>query len=776
MAPRRRTNFPAGSTAAPLLAALLVVALPVAAQQTPPAARTDTAQAAVRRDTTRRDSAVTPPADQARGMDAEIRVALFELLNDQDVAALTRLRALQGVAGAGAGGEAGLGGLKGPADLQFLLAQGYYRLGLDSAFRGVAQPLAGSSRYAGVLRGQLLLEAYRRGDYARARELAGQMAQGEARGLAALVLGLASYQAGDNAAARSAFQQAQAAGAPYAAYAQYMDALTLLKADTTQTAAALTALEQAATSAQGTGAAEFADQVRLTAAQLAYEAERFPDAVRIADQIRPTGGLAAQALLTRAWALYKQDDVAAAGEAFARFAAQYPQLPERDEARLMAAQAVLQQGRTEDAGRLFRAIADSMSAEQGTMRSASGTSADAARALVQARAAGLLFLEEPAAGKSLALQDAAGSDATALLSVVRDTVVSTAQVAPPEMVSLEDVSARYATLQSTGLSRRVLFAPASATTARRDYAARASALYDADVGAALARRQLDEQIAAQMRQLAMLRQLRDLVGAERASFAQLEARLSAARDSLARLATSLDAARTSLTQMLQAQVNMTRTLAQENLASIDTVRRTLAGAATPDDETILAAETRTAQLYAETASLIEQGIGGAISRHPTFALADSVRARGERMGQALAQARALADSTQAIILAEIQRLESGDSERVRLLRTQLAAAESRRTQAEQQVVAVVQRELTARAGELLAGLQRDTEAAEFGTASASFFQAIDADRRGTTGGGASGAMSQRAPGTGTTPATAGTNGSTPAAAPAATNPSLSGNK
>jgi hypothetical protein len=108
---------------------------------------------------------------------------------------------------------------------------------------------------------------------------------------------------------------------------------------------------------------------------------------------------------------------------------------------------------------------------------------------------------------------------------------------------------------------------------------------------------------------------------------------------------------------------------------------------------------------------------------------DSVRMRGDRIGQLLAQARGQVDSTRAHIRAELTRLEGGDTDRIRSLRATLATTESRRGTAEQAVLAVVERELSARAGELLAGLRRDTEAAEFGQASTSFFQALDADRR-----------------------------------------------
>ena len=62
--------------------------------------------------------------------------------------------------------------------MMFLLSQAYYRLGMDSAFRATATPLSGASsntsvRFGRLLRAQLLLDAYRHGDFAGAIRMAG---------------------------------------------------------------------------------------------------------------------------------------------------------------------------------------------------------------------------------------------------------------------------------------------------------------------------------------------------------------------------------------------------------------------------------------------------------------------------------------------------------------------------------------------------------------------------------------------------------------------------
>jgi TolA-binding protein len=724
------------------LVALLIGAAPLAAQVTPAptsadSTRPDSARAAATRlasdTTTKRDSAIVPAADQARGVDAEIRVALYELLGDRYIPALTRLQWLSTSPVALTDASAG-GALRGREDMMFLLSQAYYRLGMDSAFRATATPLTTSSsgtRFARLLRSQLLLDAYRHGDYAGAIRLAGSMAN-EDQGLATLVAGLAAYQTGDVAGAQQRFAAARSSAAPYGQYAQYMEALTTLRADTTQRANAVTSLEALASSATG----ELQDQVRLTAAEVAFEGERYDDAARLAGQVSPSSGLAAEALLTRAWALYKGNNIAAAGQAFDEFATRYPQLPERDESRLMSGQALLQLGRTSDAANIFRTVADSAASESQMLQGrAQGAMTQAARALVQARAAGFLFVNDPANGKTIALDDAAGAEQQVLAAAFSDsaaTIVPTVSAA--EIISLDDVSRRFDALAPNGdLPRRVVFAPASATKNPQDFAARSQALYAADAAVVVAQHTLAELMASQQRQIQMLQAMQLRLNSDADAMAATAARLNAARDSLARLDVALTAASTRLRQMFVAQINTTRMMANENRAAIDSVKTSLAGGQGTPEFTLLDTESQTAMAYSQLADIIERGLDTALGHHPVFAKRDSVNAHGQQLATLLGESQsALAGARQAVA-DEIARLQSGGTDRARAVQATLAAAESRRTAAENSLVAVVDAELRARATEMIASLKRDTEAAEFGSASASFFQAIDAGQTPTAG-------------------------------------------
>ena len=724
-----------------LVTAGVVTASPIAALQPPPTgvpptppvsggAPTTLDQAAVRR--ILGDSSLTPQENQSAGVDAEIRAALYQLLTDQPIPALSRLQWLSTSPTAlGSNADASL--LSARENMLFLLAETYYTLGMDEAFRASARQLATgttASRYAPILNTQLMLDAYRRGDYAGAITLSKALGETQrGRGVASLVAGLAAYQIANFTDARASFAAATAAGPPYAEYARYMDALTMLRTDTASGPAALAALQALAGSATG----EFADQVRLTAAQLAYELEQYPVAVQMAEAISRTGGLVAQARFTRAWALYKSDQLGPAGQAFAEFATAHPQLPEREESRLMEGQVLLQMGRTDDAANLFRTVADSTGAAVTMLQARAGSGmTDAARALVAARAAGLLFLRDPASGKTIALQDAAGAEAQVLATIFADSATTLPAVTAPEIVSLSDVMTRIASITPSiegSIPPRVLFAPASATRNRSDFVLGSQALYDADVAVALARHRLEEQMEAQRLQLALLRRFQTILANDLAGFDTLTRGLTAAQDSLSRVYALVAAAGTRLTGLFMGQITATRLLAEENIVSIDSLRRGLAGAIAPADDAILSQERETAEYYRRTADLIQNGLPGAIARNPIFALADSVRARAAQVATLVAEARGAGEEAQRLLASAIAEMESTESDRMRALRAAIAAAEAQRSNAEARLVAVVDSELRARANEMLATLRRDVEAAEFGSASALFFKTLDAERR-----------------------------------------------
>jgi TolA-binding protein len=699
--------------------------------------------------TVRRDTAITPRPDQARGVDAELRAALYDIATDRALVALNRLEFLRSSPIALSGDSASRAAVNRRQDLLFLLAQTYYRLGVGERFRGAAQDILNASpsgRYAGLLRLQLMVDAYRRGEYGRATELAAGAGVATDRGLTALIAGLVAYNQGNVAQARTSFASATQSGGPFTPYARYMDAIAMARADTSQTAAAIDALRQIAGSASG----EIADHVRLTAAQLAYAARRYDDAISLAGQVDAASGLGAQALLTRAWAQFRANQLDAAAASFTEFATRYPKLPERDEARVLAAQIMLQQGRAVEAERLFEGISDSLAAEVSVAQGRAAMMSDAARALVAARAAGLLFLSYPAAGKTLSLPDAAGADVSVLAAVFADSALARVSTEPPspDIVTLADVEVRLDTVSSAlgpEFPRRVLYVPASTENLGR-YAQAAERLAAGDVLVAMAQLRLQEQLDAQQLRIATLQRLQEVIGAERSRLDTVTARLTTARDSLQRVSQMVDEVATMVRDMLRASAAETRELAQENLAKADSTRAALGAGAGTMESTILQFERSTAEIYLRLAQAIELNVDSAVRRHPVVALRDSLQLKQAHAFALVDSVRIQLDGTLQIVAAELTALQGGETEGVRAARAALAAAQAALVQGEAQVIAVVDAELRARAGRMIAQMRKDAEAADFGSASASFFQVVEptgaraAGTQGRAGGTAAGTV------------------------------------
>jgi len=160
-------------------------------------------------------------------------------------------------------------------------------------------------------------------------------------------------------------------------------------------------------------------------------------------------------------------------------------------------------------------------------------------------------------------------------------------------------------------------------------------------------------------------------------------------------------------------------------------------------------EQQTARVYSSIADDVENGLEAALDHHPAFVLRDSLVAR-------LVHARALHDTTATVlkddslvVAAELAAQRAKESNAVIAMRAQVATATNDRTAAEGALVALVDQELRARASGLVAQLSHDREAADYATASAAFFRAMDASAAAP--GGATAAKTGTAPGGASTP-------------------------
>lgn len=680
-----------------------------------------------------------PDSSQTRGVNTELRIALFDLASDRPLAALDRLEWLRssdlameldsaggGSPSVGSRGASARGSSR--ADLLFLLAESYNRLGMVGSFREVAGALAqtpGAERYAPLVDSQLMLDAYRRGDFARVRELAHSVAsapRGDRLPLPNLLDGLAAYQQGKYAEARASFAKVRAEGGVYAPYAQLMDALAQMGGDTTRALEALGALRSLAQVATGT----FGDHVRLIAAELAYESGQYAFAVANARGVGSGTGLAPQALLAQGWSLYRAGDLTAARAAFAEFAAKYPLLPERDEARLMAGQAMLEGGDAAGAEGYFEAMADSVAMELAALRAQSPSLlADAARTLVEARAAGIAFVNFPRDGKTLAFSEGSAADVSAMLAVFAGSQAPPPR-SGPHIVSVADIARRLQTAEpklDAAFPRRLLYTPAGKEAAQ-SYAADAQKLADADVRVALARYAVNEQVEANQMKIAALEELRLLVALREKQLARDSAVVSATRDSLATMRTVLARGRERVRDAVLRRIAETQQMAAENRSMIDSVRRALGGTAVATDDETLDMEAQTAASFDQLASLVRGGLDSLVNRHPVFAMADSIAVRLRAADSLHDQVRSVLAADSAVASQALAGLRAKESQRTSSARAALAAAERERTAAERELVTLLDADLQTRAVALAGELQHDREAADYGSANAAFFRAI----------------------------------------------------
>jgi hypothetical protein len=200
--------------------------------------------------------------------------------------------------------------------------------------------------------------------------------------------------------------------------------------------------------------------------------------------------------------------------------------------------------------------------------------------------------------------------------------------------------------------------------------------------------------------------------------------LTAQEDSLAAVSASVDSAATRLTRMFETQVTGLRDLAHENQLSIDSVRQRLAPTRSQDDIDYLAREQESAATYQRMADEVQAGLQQAILRNPGFALRDTVRQRGDRVRALIVQTRQAVSAGEAAVDTQVARVNSGEAGGRAVIQRELAAAEARREAAANALVVLVDRELAARATELMAELTKDREAADFGEGSALFFRAV----------------------------------------------------
>jgi hypothetical protein len=166
-------------------------------------------------------------------------------------------------------------------------------------------------------------------------------------------------------------------------------------------------------------------------------------------------------------------------------------------------------------------------------------------------------------------------------------------------------------------------------------------------------------------------------------------------------------------------------MAAANRAMIDSVRRSLQGSGVGADDETLDMEAQTAASFGQLASLVQGGLDTLVDRHPVFAMVDSIAVRLRAADSLHDEVRSVLAADSAVAGQALAGLRAKESKRTTDARNALAAAKRERDAAERDLVALLDADLHTRAVELAGELQRDREAAEYGSANAAFFRAIE---------------------------------------------------
>jgi TolA-binding protein len=429
-----------------------------------------------------------------------------------------------------------------------------------------------------------------------------------------------------------------------------------------------------------------------------------------------------------AWKLYGARQFDRAADAFNQLTGFAPGFASRNDARLMRAQALLENGSADSAAAIFRVAADSSRAVRAAAdaRVADGSLATFARALTERRAGWMLWAPDIRDGRLL--MPAPDSAASGLLRRVQPVYIQR------QLDAMGGVA-------SDAALRAMIWTASSAPLGGVRELGDSLSLADVRVARAVARIQLLR--SEREGHVADAARYTKLVATVADSFAVTEKQIAAFADSLvkrdAAIALNLTQYRTTVLE----KIATVRAQAALNRARMDSVQ----GSATVSGVALqtLRAERATAEQYVALADASASAVDLGLTRLPIKYQRDSVQLRLEKLRASLVQSRAVYDAAyRAAQLAE-QNLASDENKRLDDASGEQRAAESSRDAFALQLTDAISVVLKARAAALQTTLERGSEAGEYGTGAALFFASVKVDSvRGTVAVAAAGAARAQA--------------------------------
>lgn len=413
-----------------------------------------------------------------------------------------------------------------------------------------------------------------------------------------------------------------------------------------------------------------------------------------------------------AWRAYGAGQHLESARLFSRLATTAGSPLRRGEARLMAGQAYLEGGKPDSARLWFAAARDSSRTAATSVDSTfEATALDPARAVAAARAFDLLFGDAATTGQ--------------LLQAEPDSAHVLTHVPPLRVRSSDDLTATERTLgralggPGVRAALRLPFTPDGLSRTR----ALVVALREADARVARAQEALDQARQEQSTRRAAAEQLIRYVQAMRDSLRASDAQVRALSDSMQQRDSSIALTIRQYRVTLLGKIAGVRTLAAANARRVDSLM-SVARAMPPEALQVARDEMTTAASYQQIATAAEAALDSGLVRQPVLLLRDAARARLAALREALALEVARQDSARLAALALRDGVAAAWTSREEGLLAARASLAAARDSVERFGAQVVAEELRSRARRWRTTLARELEGAEFGDATARFFEVL----------------------------------------------------
>ncbi len=430
------------------------------------------------------------------------------------------------------------------------------------------------------------------------------------------------------------------------------------------------------------------------------------------ERATPAGDAQERVARADAWRAYRAGRFLESARLFAHVAVTAASPLRSGDARLMAAQAYLEAGRPDSSRVWFATARDSTRAAEGAVDSTfNATVTEPARAIVAARAFELLYGDAATTGELLVADPdtmRALTGAPALRTRTTSDLTATARALGRPLAA-----------RGVGTALRLPFTPDGLARLR----AVALEVREADARVARTQQALEQARQEQSTRRVAAEQLIRYVEAMRDSLAATERTLHVLSDAMQERDSSIARTVRQYRVTLLAKIAAVRTLAAVNARHVDSL---VSRARAMPSEALQVArdEMATAAAYQQIANTADAALDSGLVRQPVLLRRDAAHVKLAALYEALSLEDARQDSARVAAFALRDGVAAAWTAREQRMLALRAALAAMRDSVERMAMVMVADELRARAAQWRTTLTREREGAEFGEATARFFEVM----------------------------------------------------